>query len=343
MPKLMNSTMEMLTIKNVKKNNVDTNDAFVNSTDDKLRSTENVTDPTSHTSQAPRMRFIEIMEKYHNGTEEERQEAMCKAINELHGLIFAIIKRSYPTYMSEYYDDMEQEGKIGIIRGLKKYDPQISMPSTWFYPYIKHEIQGFIDENVIRTTAHYSANLRKIDKAIQRLEDLGVEYTNVELSIQTGLTLETVNQAMAIRNCRNEVYYDACPDAVLNDVAVSAENTSPEDILVAKETESMLFDALNNSLSPDERAVIVLSFGLGESNKPMSNKNIANTLHMPIDKVKKLHMTAMRKLRNSPLKHAFKDYLSADDTVISASEIPLMSTSVADKDIVWLEMVDIDF
>ena len=64
---------------------------------------------------------------------------------------------------------------------------------------------------------------------------------------------------------------------------------------------------------------------------------------MPIDKVKKLHMTAMRKLRNSPLKHAFKDYLSADDTVISASEIPLMSTSVADKDIVWLEMVDIDF
>lgn len=343
MPRIMNSTIETLTLKNVKDDDVDAKDVFVNSADDEQSSTENAIDPASHISQTPRIRFIEIMEKYHNGTEEERQEAICKAINELHGLIFAIIKRSYHTYMSEHYDDMEQEGKIGVIKGLQKYDPQISMPSTWFYPYIQHEIQNFIDVNVIRTTAHYSANLRKIDKAIQRLEDLGIEYTNVELSIQTGLTLETVNQAMAIRNCRNEVYYDACPEAVLNDVAISAENTSPEDIVIAKETGTMMYDALNNSLSADERAVIMLSFGLGDAGKPMSNKNIANVLHMPIDKVKRLHMTAMRKLRNSPLKNAFRDHLSEEEPIISASEIPLMSTSVADKDIVWLEMVDIDF
>ena len=117
-----------------------------------------------HSGPAVKARFYSIMEDYHSGDDTKVQYALERAMREMEGFIHLIIKRSYSTYTKKYFYDLLQEGYLGVAIGMKKYNPDISMPSTFFFPYIKHEMQGFITRNVDKTTSHYSSNIKKINK-----------------------------------------------------------------------------------------------------------------------------------------------------------------------------------
>ena len=272
--------------------------------------------------------FVRIMEDYHSGNPARQDKAMTDAINALNGIIFLIIRRHYSTYAPNYIADLVQEGKMGILKGLKKYDPEMGMPSTFFHSYIKHEIQTFINENVNKTTAHYSSNIRKINKAIAYFEDKQIPYTIADLVIKTQLSAESIEQALSIRNHANEIHYDGYTDSYLTNTFHSAKIPSPEQSLIENEELSTIQETLINTLTPQELAVVNRWYGLGGC-AAMSCKKISKVLDMSVDQVKKAHINALRKLRDSDLKHMFSDQLGVVQLIVDEGEVPVINVERA--------------
>lgn len=289
-----------------------------------------------------RERFYAIMEDYHSGDESRKTAAKEAAIQELEGFIHSLIKRSYSTYTKKYFYDLLQEGKIGVMVGLEKYDPSKSMPTTFFYPYIKHEMQGFITRQVDKTTSHYSSNIKKINKAIEEFEEKSIQYTNVDIAIQTGMTIETVNQSMAIRNYRDEIHIDGCQPGAIDEKQSRDRYQSPEEAFIEKEQNDIIYKTIDKTLNEQEIKVLEMHFGINNK-ETFSEGEIAKKLNLPKDKVKKTLNTAIRKLRESDLKYSFKDHLSGEVDLIEETDISLVPKGLSEQQLDDLMSMEINF
>ena len=297
------------------------------------------TEKIDNSGAAVRERFYEIMKDFHSDDTVRRQDALERAMKELEGFIHLIIKRSYSTYTRKYFYDLLQEGYLGVAIGMEKYEPDKSMPTTFFYPYIKHEMQGFITKNVDKTTSHYSANIKKINKAIQEFEEKGIRYTNVDIAIQTGMTIETVDQSMAIRNYRDEVHIDACPPNVIDNEMEEIRNMTPEQQFIEDETKNIIYQTVNTLLNEDEIRVLELHFGLNDV-QPVSEGEISKQMNIPKDKVKRLLNRAIRKLRNSELANIFGDNVKKEEKFLEDIEVSYIARDATESDIEFLSQID---
>lgn len=297
-----------------------------------------------HRGPAVKARFYSIMEDYHSGDEAKRQYALERAMREMEGFIHLIIKRSYSTYTKKYFYDLLQEGYLGVAIGMNKYNPDISMPSTFFFPYIKHEMQGFITRNVDKTTSHYSSNIKKINKAIEMLEEKGIQYTNVDIAIQTGMTIETVDQSLAIRNCRDEVHIDACPPNVIDAELENSRAKTPEQEYMEEEEKRTIYRTMNTLLTEDEILILQYHFGLenakGENTEIISEGEIAKKLKMPKDKVKRILNRAIRKLRQSELSNIYNDSVKQEEKFLEEVQVATIPREATKQDIEFLSMLD---
>lgn len=292
-----------------------------------------------HSGPAVKARFYSIMEDYHSNDERKRQYALERAMREMEGFIHLIIKRSYSTYTKKYFYDLLQEGYLGVAIGMKKYNPDISMPSTFFFPYIKHEMQGFITRNVDKTTSHYSSNIKKINKAIEMLEEKGIQYTNVDIAIQTGMTIETVDQSLAIRNCRDEVHIDACPPNVIDAELEHSRMKTPEQEIMENEEKEVVYRTMNTLLTDDEISVLEYHFGLNDV-QVISEGEIAKKLQMPKDKVKRILNGAIRKLRQSELANLYSDSIKREDKFLEEVQVSFIPREATESDIEFLSQID---
>lgn len=285
--------------------------------------------------------FKEIMEYYHSDDPSLQEIAKEQAIASLTGIIHLIIEQHYVTYKIKYMEDLLSEGKVGILKGLKTYDPDRSKPSTFFYPYIMHELQSFIDSSVNKTTAHYSSNIRKINRVINELTAENIPYDEIMIASMTNLTMETVRQAMAIRNYRDEINYDGSTESFINNNTANPVK-SPEEVYIEEEKNKVIHSVIDNKLNEYEKAIIEYSFGL--NNAPIcSHKEMSRRLNLPIDKIKKYHASALRKLRCSDLKMIYSDYLKKDEGFTLENDVPVLPIQAALDETEMFEGIEINF
>lgn len=97
--------------------------------------------------QADAARIRDNFRKYvadaQSGNEAARQAAQEGACRDLELFIMNIITRKFSTYVGNdhsFYEDLMQAGRMGIITALPKYDPDKSMPTTYFFNAIRHEM-----------------------------------------------------------------------------------------------------------------------------------------------------------------------------------------------------------
>jgi DNA-directed RNA polymerase sigma subunit (sigma70/sigma32) len=213
------------------------------------------------------------------------------------------------------------------------------MPSTFFFPYIKHEMQGFITRNVDKTTSHYSSNIKKINKAIELFEEKGIQYTNVDIAIQTGMTIETVDQSLAIRNYRDEVHIDACPPNVIDAELEHSRMKTPEQEIMENEEREAVYRTMNTLLTEEEIAVLEYRFGLNDV-QIISEGEIAKKLQIPKDKVKRILNRAMRKLRQSELANLYNDSIKQEEHFLDDVQVSFIPREATQSDIEFLSQID---
>jgi RNA polymerase sigma factor (sigma-70 family) len=227
---------------------------------------------------------------------------------------------------------------------MERYDANRGAASTFFYSYIVHEMQMYIDSFINKTTPHYSTNIRKIKKAIATLSEKKVNYTTVNIAQATNLTMEAVEQAMNILSYSDEVHYDNCTDAFMREnLQDSGTIMGPEESVMESEQKSAIEKALS-SLTKDERNVVMMAVGY-ENGKAASHKEISNALGIPLDKVKKMYAEAIRKLRDSDLKKSYHDFIAGDELNLKQSTpIPILDIDlVVDEADELVKSVDINF
>lgn len=252
-------------------------------------------------------------------------QAKEEMIAKLDMFIYYVIERNFNTF-KKYTKDLYQEGVVGILKGIDTYNPEKSKPTTFFYIYIVHEMTEFINLNINKTTSHYSANIVKVKKAMNRFEREGRKPTVKDIAQETGISAETIAQAINIMESSNEVHYDTVDYL---DSQMSQRYSSPEEEYLKNETIELIQSAIN-LLPVDEGNVVRLKYGLS-GEEPMSYKNISIRLGIQIDKVKKLNSAALRKLRRSRIisgnfKNLQKEEKALNDTLIGVVPITVAET-----------------
>lgn len=293
----------------------------------------------SSKSEQIRQKFIGICEKYNSGDPVLKQESLNEAIDELRSFVHYVIKKKYSTY-GKHYEDLVQEGYIGIIKGMEKYDPTKSLPTTFFNLYIIHEMSKFIDTEVNKTTSHYSSNLTKINRVIDKFEAQSKKWTPTDIAVETGLNMETVIQCLHIKEYKNEMYYEN--DEIL-EANISERTPSPEQAYIENEKLEVLYNSIS-TLLPEEIQVLKYRYGLAGS-KTISYKEIAKEMNISIEKVRKYRHDAIRKLRHKAgMRNVFRDYINdGESNSITENDISLIPEETANNMMNELEELDFNF
>jgi RNA polymerase primary sigma factor len=202
--------------------------------------------------------------------------------------------------------DLIQEGNIGLIRAVQRYDwrrgHRFSTHATWW---IRQAISRAVADKgrTIRLPVYVNTALNRIRRERQRLlQELGREPTEEELAAATGLDPGRMVELQAAPGAPVSLELPVGEDEEqeLGDVLADTESASPEDLATTQTLKDEVQRVLESVLTPRERLVLQLRFGLGNSQAhPL--EQVGRELGITRERVRQIEAGALAKLRQPPV------------------------------------------
>ncbi len=217
-------------------------------------------------------------------------------------LVVPVARRFYGTQGLDPMDLIE-EGNIGLMRAIEKYNPRRKVKfSTYAIYWIEQAIRRASEEQrkTIRIPPHV---WQKIRKWLKQWEEFSVKYgrspTVKEISRALKLKLSEVKRVLgALALSRAQTSFDAPIDEDEN-VSLGDIITSSDDNTTKYVSGYVMNDQLKKALMELEerdREVVILRYGL-EGNKPHTLKQIAAKLKVSKERVRQILERADRLLK----------------------------------------------
>lgn len=216
------------------------------------------------------------------------------------------IARSYSGYGLNQAD-LVQEGNIGLMKAVKRFDPSRGVRLVSFAIYwIKAEIQEFVVRNwrLVKTATTKAQrklffNLRSMKKTLQPLKQDEIKEIAKELNVK-----EADVKEMEYRFNGNEIALDYQnddnDDEIFRPISyLKDENADPLKQLISKESESNSISALTNAIkSIDERSRYVLESRWLNEEKSKTLHELADELGVSAERIRQIEQNALKKLKS---------------------------------------------
>lgn len=235
-------------------------------------------------------------EEYRNQLILENQKLVTKIANDYSG---------YAAMTSYEFEDLVQEGNLGLMHAIEKYDPSLGFTfATYAVPWIKQAIERAMIGNghLVRVPFHKAAKVRKFSSVESRYtKEKGKDPTDVELSKLTGFTEKEIKEFRKVSkmtvpmSLSMPVGEQDGKESCLEDIIVS-DDAGPEQV-IDKISEKELIAWLRRILSAKEYDVICRRNAIATYDHVWTLREIRGVYGISRERVRQLERAALDKAR----------------------------------------------
>lgn len=226
-------------------------------------------------------------------------------------LVSSIAKEFHGRGLS--HQELCQEGAKGLMKSTEKFDISHNTKfSTYSYFWIRERMSAAVQK--FRSIWMVGKSLQNMVASILRCKDefrqLNGRCPSInELSIASKVEKTKIRQAIfAIRSTRTPIWISYDDECRHGKEAEDSKSDLPWRAMWQSELQTE-FQELFHTLSPRELQVLRMRYGLC-GGKPLSLFQIANSLNLTHEAVRKAEKSAFRKLRKSAAENGLQHYLS---------------------------------
>jgi RNA polymerase sigma factor (sigma-70 family) len=215
------------------------------------------------------------------------------------------VARGYRSTTGVDRTELMQEGVVGLLRALERFDPAMGTPfwayASWWVRQAMQQLVAEVKRPVVLSDRALRQLARVKDARREYVQTEGSEPSNEQLAERTGLAVDQVQRLVAIdRTPRglDELLGNGADDGA-GTVGDTVTDPTGEDAYeraigrIASEQASGLSDAL----SERERAIVCARYGIGCDAQTL--REIADGLGLSAERVRQVEERALTKLRSA--------------------------------------------
>lgn len=232
------------------------------------------------------------------------------------GLVYAAAKKRLHINSSLAFDDLVQEGTIGMIKGIERFDLNRNTRfSTYAYYWINQQM-----DRAIMNTGYLIRLPTYIYERISRLNSMEKLYQDIDKGLEELIEDNNMSkdEYISLNYYRNNYCYFSSLNIVIDmdnensyielQDFIPPKDPTLEDIIIEKDLKEQIDNTLN-MLTAKEKDIIESRFGI-KTGEIETLEEIGGRYNLTRERIRQIEMKALKKLRKLESENDLEEFLS---------------------------------